>query len=185
MKRNPLARSPLRLIQGGIPRQLMDQPAQRTVRFSHLGYESPKCRGIIPYEHQEQSMVREWAEIQSRSAHPEFFLLHAIPNGCGVHAATVMKMLAEGLKSGVPDLNLPVACRSYHGLWIEMKRRDVNVVDWNQYVWLTKLHGEGQFVEVCRSSEEAIRVLEWYVDVKSAAPYPLGILEFHPKDLSA
>ena len=47
--------------------------------------------------------------------------LHAIPNGGARGRAQASRLKAEGVKSGVADLMLPVARRGYHGFYIEMK----------------------------------------------------------------
>ncbi len=48
--------------------------------------------------------------------------MHAIPNGGSRNRASASKMVAEGVKSGVHDIFLPVARGPYHGLYIEMKK---------------------------------------------------------------
>jgi hypothetical protein len=70
-------------------------------------------------EHTEQAAVIQWAMMQNQEQYPELRLLHAIPNGAklpyaknkrgGRYSSEAGKLIDEGLKSGVPDLSLPVA----------------------------------------------------------------------------
>lgn len=78
---------------------------------------------VIPTEHEEQANVVKWAKLQEVK-HPELKWLFAIPNAAkrGPRLAAIMK--AEGLKSGVSDLCLPVARGGYHALYVEMKALD-------------------------------------------------------------
>lgn len=88
-------------------------------------------------EHDHQKALFQWASLQGT---PVLQLLYAIPNGSklmgvGTVAGRIegAKMKAEGLRSGVPDVFLPVAAPCpkqdpyefghwYHGLYIEMKK---------------------------------------------------------------
>lgn len=83
------------------------------------------------------------------------------------------KMKAEGVRSGVPDLCLPVARLGYHGLWIEMKKpsqkSEKNLTAGcsdTQLEWLADLKAEGYFVWVCYSWIEARDCLLWYLGSK-------------------
>jgi len=69
---------------------------------------------------------------------------------------------AMGLKSGVPDLFLPVARQCYHGLFIEMKTSK-GVLSKNQEWWLFELQKQGYRVDIARSCEEAIEGLKEYI----------------------
>lgn len=142
------------------------------VRFSHAGYETPKYLGAPPSEAHEQMAIVQWADSMSRSTYSDLGALYAIPNGGSRHPVEAKNMKLAGVKSGVPDMFLPVARRGYHGLYIELKRRDVNVVSANQYEWLCKLHMRDYLVEVCRGYDEATKVLTWYLS--GTGKYPMG-----------
>lgn len=115
-----------------------------------------------PTESQEQQIVMRWAELQSR-AHPELQLLFHIPNEGLRHPATGRRMIAEGMKSGVPDLELPVPRGGYHGLFIEMKRQHGGRVSDDQRGWIACLKAQGYRAEVCKGADAAIEVIKEYL----------------------
>ena len=71
-------------------------------------------------EHQQQVQLMKWANVMTHN-YPELKWLFAIPNGGARDIRVAVKLKAEGVKSGVWDLFLPVARGKYHGLFIEMK----------------------------------------------------------------
>lgn len=74
----------------------------------------------IPSEHQEQVALINWWRL----AYPKWQnLLFAIPNGGLRNIVTAKKLAAEGVVSGVADLFLAVPTHSFHGAFIEMKRK--------------------------------------------------------------
>ena len=115
-------------------------------------------------EAQHQKLVIDWA-LAVRQKYPDLKLLHAIPNGGKRDPIEAKHLQQQGLKKGVPDLHLPVARGKYHSLYIEMKTetgRTSPEQDW----WLEELSGQGNFCEVCHGYLAAIRVLEWYSNLK-------------------
>lgn len=72
-------------------------------------------------EHAIQTALFVWANNNVQT-YPELRWLFAIPNGGLRSKVQGAKLKAEGVKSGVSDLCLPVARLGYHGLFIEMKR---------------------------------------------------------------
>lgn len=115
-------------------------------------------------EHDEQVKLFQWAELRGNQDE-RLKLLFAIPNGAfyGKMWTVAKKMKAEGLKSGVPDIMLPVACGRFHGLFIEMKSGK-NKPSENQEWWFDVLRIAGYFVNVCYSCEEAIDTIELYLN---------------------
>lgn len=116
----------------------------------------------IPSESQEQKWLFEWARLRERAV-PELKLLFHIPNEGKRTKATGGKMVAEGLKSGVPDLFLPVARGCFHGLFIEMKRVKGGRVSLSQHDWITELVRQGYRCVICRGWEEAKDEIERYL----------------------
>jgi len=132
-------------------------------------------------EHDEQVKVFEWAKIM-QSKIPELELLMAIPNGAyyGGHWSVANRMKEEGVRSGVPDIFLPVRRmdvevgvvvngqkqesfgKVWCGLWIEMKVGK-NKPSEQQEWWLKKLGLQGYVTVVCYSAEEAIEQIQEYL----------------------
>lgn len=114
------------------------------------------------HEHREQVGLFYWAELMSNK-YPELKLLFAIPNGGQRHKVAAMKLKAEGVKSGVPDLMLPVARKKYHGLFIEMKYGK-NKTSENQDSWIENLREQRYKVAVSYSASEAQEEIENYLN---------------------
>lgn len=112
-------------------------------------------------ESDEQQMLFQWASIMARRV-PELSLLFHIPNGGARSKATAGKLKAEGVKTGVPDLCLPVARGGYHGLFIELKV-GTNKPSPSQNEWLAALAKEGYRAEVCYGWHAASQVIEKYL----------------------
>lgn len=115
-------------------------------------------------EDREQAAIFEWAELME-NVRPELWLLYAVPNGGYRPPATVAVLKRTGVKSGVPDMVLPVARRGYHGLYIELKRRKGGKVSVNQKMWLLQLEKQGYLTKVCHGADEAIALLESYLEM--------------------
>lgn len=65
---------------------------------------------------------------------------------------------AMGVREGVSDLFLPVACGKYHGLFIEMKSKK-GKISAPQQAFIDDVISDGYAAKVCYSSDEAINVL--------------------------
>jgi len=112
-------------------------------------------------ESEEQQTLIEWATVMARK-YPEYSLLFHIPNGGARSKATAGKLKAEGVKTGVPDLFLPVARAGFHGLFIELKVKPNKTTE-NQDKWIAALKEQGYKVEVCYGWREASKVLDEYI----------------------
>lgn len=109
-------------------------------------------------EYQHQRTVMEWSCYASnRIRYPGLDLLYHIPNEIKCNAAQGKQRKDIGVKSGVPDLCLPVARGQYHGLYIEMKAERGRVSE-NQKTWLQRLTEQGYLAKVCY----AIRCIKEY-----------------------
>ena len=102
----------------------------------------PPGASPVPTESEEQQMLMRWASLAS-GANPELRLLYHVPNGGSRGKAEAGRFRAEGVKSGVPDLCLPVARGKWHGLYIELKRTKGGRVSQAQREWLAALQREG------------------------------------------
>ena len=121
----------------------------------------------VPLEDAEQRVIFQWAAMET-AACPELGLLYAIPNGGKRAIKTAIALKAQGVKSGVPDMCLPVARNGYHGLYIELKRQKGGTVSETQKSWITALAGQGYKAVVCKGAEEAIGTIKNYLGERKA-----------------
>ena len=94
----------------------------------------------------------------------EAALIFHIPNEGRRNPWTGKYLKQEGMKSGVPDYFLPVAAGSYHGLFIELKRRFKAVLTPTQIQWLDTLQEQGYAVAVAYGAEAAITIINAYLN---------------------
>lgn len=114
-------------------------------------------------EAQHQQNVIKWTQQPGiRHEYPELKLLYHIPNErkCSQIQGRLLKL--QGVKSGVPDLHLPVSRNGFHSLYIEMKTEKGKTSD-TQNWWLTELQEQGNKCVVCHGWEEAVNSLEEYL----------------------
>lgn len=108
-----------------------------------------------------QQRVFRWAGTKK-----ELALMYHIPNeGAGGNYGRMQKLVAEGLRAGVPDIHLPISRGGYHGLWIELKV-GYNKPTEQQLEWIAALNNEGHFACWCRGEQEAISIIEKYLEGK-------------------
>lgn len=89
-----------------------------------------------------------------------------IPNEGKRSLSYAARMKRMGLRSGFPDLLVPLARGGYHGLFIEMKYGK-NKTTKEQKEWLERLSAEGYACAVCYNAAEAIKTIENYNRRKS------------------
>lgn len=111
-------------------------------------------------EDDEQTALFEYASYQRDI---EWSLIFSIPNGGYRKIRTGIRLKQTGLKPGIPDIFLPVARHSYHGLFIEMKSEKGRVRK-NQKAWHDILTNQGYKVEVCRGCDQAVKVIQEYLE---------------------
>ena len=124
-------------------------------------------------EASEQIAVFNWALLQ-QTAIPELELLHASMNGAWIAGsnkkakyALIRKYKLQGMKSGVPDIFLPVSRDGWHGMFIELKVGKNKPSD-AQAKWLDALNEQGYCAVVCYGADEAIRVIKEYLEITDA-----------------
>lgn len=116
----------------------------------------------IPTESVEQQALFKWANM-ARGKWPELELLYHVPNEGKRSYKTAARLKAEGLKSGVPDICLPVPRGGHHGLYIELKRVKNSRVTQDQLDWIEALIAQGYVAAVCRGCDEAIELITRYL----------------------
>lgn len=122
-------------------------------------------------EHAEQVALFMWAANVS-TREPRLKKMFAIPNGGERNKAVAANLKAEGVKSGVPDICLPVVrwqgpkdtSMQYAGLYLELKKRKGGVLSPAQKAWHEDLTAEGYFVATCPGWEDARDCLKWYLE---------------------
>lgn len=112
-------------------------------------------------EHDLQVTLFNWADMQT-NVYPDLACMYAVPNGGHRHKTVAAKLKAEGVKSGVPDICLPVPRGRYHGLYIELKIKP-NKPSANQLKWLAMLEEQGHLCAVAYDLYEAIGILKLYL----------------------
>ena len=119
----------------------------------------------IAQEADEQIALFRWARYEE-AAWPELRLLHHVANEGKRSRATGARMVAEGLRRGVPDVCLPVPRGGYHGLYIEMKRVKGGRISEDQAAWISMLRDQGYAAVVCRGWEAASEMIKSYLEGK-------------------
>lgn len=152
------------------------QKAQNEVSAADAGQPKRKRRigvsGVVkpPTEHQEQAALFRWLG-ETEGTIPELAMVFPIPNGAKLpfgrnkngkrFSREAMKLKAEGLKSGVPDIFAAIPRGEIHGLFIEMKRakKSLSRVSPEQLDMKTALEAMGYRVEICYGWEAARDVI--------------------------
>ena len=104
----------------------------------------------------EQCQLIQWCRTV-----PELQLIFHIPNETVGGQGWLVRNRQMGVKSGVPDLMLPIPSGGYHGLFIEMKTRSGRV-SITQKKWIDALNALGYKAVVAHGWEEAkCQILEY------------------------
>ena len=111
----------------------------------------------------EQLALFQWIAL---SGHKELRWLHHSPNGGSRNKREGAKFKAMGVKRGFPDLTLPLPCRQYAGLFIELKKVKGGVTSNEQVDWIMYLNSAGYYATVCKGWLEAKSCLEWYLKLE-------------------
>ena len=133
-------------------------------------------RTLDPSEHAIQAAFIEWvSRVENLPQYHALRLSFAVPNGARVGIGQARKLKAEGMRAGVPDWLLPVVMPvrgtrfmglEHSGLAIEFKTRR-GTVSKAQRDYRFLLESASWRVEVCRSTDEAIEIVEDYLGVKT------------------
>lgn len=111
-------------------------------------------------EHAEQANLIQWWRYQ----HPKFAkCLWAIPNGGVRNIGTAVKLKAEGVTAGVPDLFLMIPKKAWHGLFIEMKIKGGKVSD-SQKEFMETANSLGYLSVVCFGFDDAKNAINAYLN---------------------
>ncbi len=115
-------------------------------------------------EDDNQKALMQWANLATIGGVKVGDYLFAIPNGGKRNPREAARLKAQGVKSGVSDLFLPVTTDCYHGLWIEMKSKAGRATE-NQVIWGSRMLRQGYDFRVCYSATEAINCIKEYLEI--------------------
>jgi hypothetical protein len=90
-------------------------------------------------------------------------LSYHIPNGGKRHVIEAAKFKRMGLRAGVPDICIPIPISSYHGLYIEVKRRSGGNLSDQQQWWLEVLSQQGYDTYVAKGCDDFIEYVTSYL----------------------
>jgi hypothetical protein len=106
-------------------------------------------------------MIFNWARWK-----PELKWLFAIANGGSRHFLEAVHLKQQGVKKGVSDMFLPLPKGSYSGLFIELKVGK-NKPTKEQKEFIEYANKVGYLAKVCYGHQEAISLIEKYLNLKS------------------
>jgi hypothetical protein len=112
-------------------------------------------------EYMEQVKFMNYVRKKAREI-PGLAAAHHIPNGGRRSKSEAHKFKLMGVVAGIPDINIPVANKDYHGLFIEMKDGKGRASK-EQLNMKNIIENNGYCVKVCNGHEEAIKELEEYL----------------------
>lgn len=127
------------------------------------GFQPTPRRRMRNDESQMQQAVIRWWSVACRQFKVPEHLLMSIPNGGRRDEITGALLKKEGARRGAPDLLLCAPSRGKHALFIEMKTEKGRVSP-EQATIHNQLRDFGYAVEVCRSTDEAIKTIETYLN---------------------
>lgn len=104
-----------------------------------------------------QKTVIAWVQAQPKLRGK---VIH-IPNEGKRSSAYGKSLKDQGMRPGVSDLFVTMCRRGFGGAWIELKTLDGKVSEAQQQ-FLDEMKQENYFTVVCRSIDDAIKVISWY-----------------------
>lgn len=112
------------------------------------------------HEHKLQCSCVTWFRYQ----YPNYkWLLFAIPNGSKRDLKVARKLKAEGVISGVADLFLSIANRTFHGAYIEMKFGKTGRQSENQKEFEQQVKKQGYDYHISRSLDDFMTYVSTYL----------------------
>jgi hypothetical protein len=112
----------------------------------------------------EQEKVISWCFHHER-LYPDLKWIHHCPNGGSRQRLEAIRLKAQGVKAGVPDLHLPIQKGKYIGLYVEMKY-DKGTIQKSQKEWIAGMAAAGHYACVCYGYDIAVEVIESYLKLR-------------------
>lgn len=116
----------------------------------------------VAMESQEQQALFRYCSVEL-CRYPDLDMLAHIPNEGKRTKTTGARLKREGLRRGYPDIILDVPRGEYHGLRIELKRRQGYKISTEQKEWIRKLNKQGYAAAFCFGWEEAWEFIHAYL----------------------
>lgn len=119
----------------------------------------------------EQAQLFTWLEL----AFPkEAKSIYHVPNGGHRHKATAGKLKGQGVRAGMPDINVDIARGGYFGMRIEFKATPPHdaAVSPSQLGAIQRLTEQGYLAIVCRGVHDAREHLAAYLRLPATEARP-------------
>ena len=114
-------------------------------------------------EHHEQCRFFNYVNFLSSLHQDEKELIYAVPSGGYRKPTEAIRLKAEGVRTGIPDVSVDLPRGGFHGMRIEMKRGKGGSLSPDQVRKHELLRKQGYYVVTCNSAEIAITELEKYL----------------------
>ena len=106
-------------------------------------------------EDEEQKLLVDYLNING-------ILFYHVPNGGYRTILEAVKLKRQGVKKGVPDICICSARKGHHGLYIELKRKNLGSVSISQAEWIKNLNSAGYLAFVAYGFDEAKKIVDEY-----------------------
>lgn len=125
----------------------------------------------VDWEGNEQTILFTWIDLQYPR---ESKLIYHVPNGGHRHKATAGKLKGQGVRAGMPDINVDIARGGYFGLRIEFKATPPNDADVSpkQRDALKLLNDRGYLAIVCKGVHDAQEQIRAYLRLPATEARP-------------
>ena len=118
---------------------------------------------IVTESQHQRELLKWWALAHRHFGLPECALLKVRNEAAGSSRIAMAIAKAEGLRKGASDLLLTVARGPWHGMWIELKKKDGGTLSEEQRIFLQEERGCGFYGVVCHGWEDAKDQIEAYL----------------------
>ncbi|MBA1179555.1 VRR-NUC domain-containing protein [Pseudomonas psychrotolerans] len=125
----------------------------------------------IDWEGNEQTILFTWIDLQYPC---ESKLIYHVPNGGHRHKATAGKLKGQGVRAGMPDINVDIARGGYFGMRIEFKATPPNdsPISPKQRDALQLLNDGGYLAILCRGVHDAQEQIRAYLRLPATEARP-------------
>lgn len=150
-----------------VPNPWKANPATGIEASLQLALKRKNSRGVgritfmvarLSIEHKEQVKLVQ----RVRAFYPDV-LIASIPNGGNRSASERVRLHAEGVLAGMPDLCVLKQSKGFGGLFVEMKTK-TGVVSKEQSCIAKQLNSEGYLCVIARSADEGFKFIEEYLN---------------------